>query len=551
MSGDLSLAVQFIAWALYVVIFTSVAIRLARLPTRAHADMALFFGLTGLLSIVGGVVAALGLETTQWLNELNTVLLLCMPYVLLRLVGDFADLPAHLQRWAEVGMGLAVAAILLVPPQFRGPITVALIVYFFGLLSFDALSFFKAARNARGVTRRRLLAIGAGSVAVGAVILFGVLASAIAPLAAFGLLCFGVLASAIAPLAAFGLLCSRLADLFSAAAYYVGFAPPVWLRKVWQEPALRDFLDLSSRLTSEPETRLVVRELEDAAAQTIGVSATVGLWIEAERTLRFFARGGPRPRSSSTGQDVSYAEDAAGGYYDIRPGSMLAGRAFEHQELVFAADVLKEDPAYAPYYTAAGSQAVMVAPISARQRRLGVLVAYAHRSPLFAESDLEVLQLLANQMAVILDNRLLIEEAVDARAQEAANRLRDELLAVISHDLRNPLAAIRGIGQVLERRLARAGEIDRAQLASALGIIDGSSNQMSDLIDQLLDYAGSSWPNRSTWTGKRSIWWRSPAELSSRLRRRARSIRSASRLLPNYSPGNGTPRDSNVPFRTC
>ena len=99
------------------------------------------------------------------------------------------------------------------------------------------------------------------------------------------------------------------------------------------------------------------------------------------------------------------------------------------------------------------------------------------------------MQLLANQMAVILDNRLLIEEAVDARAQEAANRLRDELLAVISHDLRNPLAAIRGIGQLLERRLARAGEIDRAQLASALGIIDGSSNQMSDLIDQLLDYA--------------------------------------------------------------
>ena len=246
-----------------------------RLPTRAHADMTLFFGLTGLLSIVGGVVAALGLETAPWLNELNSVLLLCLPYVLLRLVGDFGDLPAHMLRWAEVGLGLAVAAILLVPPQLRGPMTVALIVYFFGLLSFDTVNFFSAARRARGVTRRRLLAIGAGSVAVGAVILFG------------------VLASAIAPLASFGLLASRLAALFSAAAYYVGFAPPVWLRKVWQEPALRDFLDLSRRLTSEPDTRLVVRELEDAAAQTIGVSATVGLWIEAERTLRFFARGSP------------------------------------------------------------------------------------------------------------------------------------------------------------------------------------------------------------------------------------------------------------------
>jgi hypothetical protein len=141
-------------------------------------------------------------------------------------------------RWAEVGLALAVAAVLLLPPKLPGPITVALIVYFFGLLSFATLSFFRAAGRARGVTRRRLLAIGAGCIAVGAVIIIGVLASAIAP--------FGV----------FGPLASRLAALFSAAAYYVGFVPPVWLRKVWQEPALRDFLDLSRRLTSEPETAL-------------------------------------------------------------------------------------------------------------------------------------------------------------------------------------------------------------------------------------------------------------------------------------------------------
>jgi GAF domain-containing protein len=231
----------------------------------------------------------------------------------------------------------------------------------------------------------------------------------------------------------------------------------------------------------------VVRELEDAAAQTVGVSATIGLWIEAERTLRFFARE-TRPRSPSTGQDVSYADDADGGHYDVRPGSMLAGRAFERQELVFAADVLKEDPAYASYYTAAGSQAVMVAPISARQRRLGVLVAHAHRAPMFAQSDLEILQLLANQMAVILDNRLHIEEAVHARAQDEANRLRlleDERLRIATELHDRVVQTFFGIGMTARGALDQAdhqAEAFRSSLAAVRAFAEQGTEQLREAI---------------------------------------------------------------------
>ena len=205
---------------------------------------------------------------------------------------------------------------------------------------------------------------------------------------------------------------------------------------------------------------------------------------------------------------------------------MLAGRAFERQELVFAADVLKEDPAYAPYYAAAGSQAVMAAPISARQRRLGVLVAYAHRAPMFAQSDLEILQLLANQMAVILDNRLLIEEAVDARAQDEANRLRER--AARGHFARFAESSggysrhRPGTGATSGAGRGRLIVNDSCPL---LGLSTCQRIRCPSSSTSCWTTPGSRRPNRSTWIGKRPIWWRSLAELSSRSRRRAKPTR--------------------------
>jgi signal transduction histidine kinase len=118
-----------------------------------------------------------------------------------------------------------------------------------------------------------------------------------------------------------------------------------------------------------------------------------------------------------------------------------------------------------------------------------VLTVYAARAPVFADSDLELVQLMADQAAVILQSRALIEEAAESRARQEADRLKDEFLANISHDLRNPLTAVRGVTQVLERRIERQGAVEPERLAAALSNIRGAAGQMASLIDQLLDYA--------------------------------------------------------------
>ena len=75
------------------------------------------------------------------------------------------------------------------------------------------------------------------------------------------------------------------------------------------------------------------------------------------------------------------------------------------------------------------------------------------------------------------------------RAEEERQRLereKDAFLATASHDLKNPLASIKGNAQLLRRHVSR-GQIDPSRLAVGLGSIDSAVSQMVGLIDALLD----------------------------------------------------------------
>jgi PAS domain S-box-containing protein len=65
---------------------------------------------------------------------------------------------------------------------------------------------------------------------------------------------------------------------------------------------------------------------------------------------------------------------------------------------------------------------------------------------------------------------------------EAANRAKDEFLAMISHELRTPLGAI-----LIWSQLLRNDRMDEAGTTRALGMIERSTKTLAKLIDDLLD----------------------------------------------------------------
>jgi len=78
-------------------------------------------------------------------------------------------------------------------------------------------------------------------------------------------------------------------------------------------------------------------------------------------------------------------------------------------------------------------------------------------------------------------DRRQLAEAKGAEAQ-AANRAKDEFLAMLSHELRNPLAAMSAAAHVL-----RLADPASAQAASARRVIERQTKHMSRLIGDLLD----------------------------------------------------------------
>lgn len=78
--------------------------------------------------------------------------------------------------------------------------------------------------------------------------------------------------------------------------------------------------------------------------------------------------------------------------------------------------------------------------------------------------------------------QLLIREQTARAVAEAANRSKDEFLALVSHELRTPLTAILGWSGILH-----AGKLDEARAALAVETIERNANLQMQLIEDLLD----------------------------------------------------------------
>lgn len=124
------------------------------------------------------------------------------------------------------------------------------------------------------------------------------------------------------------------------------------------------------------------------------------------------------------------------------------------------------------------------APVIRKGRFIGVLLLLSTRdSAILSDADSHIVQAVADEVAVAMENAELIKEAEQAGALREADRLKSQFISAISHELRTPLTSIKGYST----SLLRPDVIwDRETTREFLQAIDERADDLRDLIDKLL-----------------------------------------------------------------
>ena len=174
---------------------------------------------------------------------------------------------------------------------------------------------------------------------------------------------------------------------------------------------------------------------------------------------------------------------------DILPAGVgLVGRAVVEKRALWTRDILDEPsvvltPEFRRGLAGAGHHAVLAVPLQVKGEIIGAVSTAHAEIRTFSQADIDLLQAFADHAALAMRNVQLFAREQTARAEaEAANRAKDQFLALLAHELRNPLAPIVTSAALLRRPGTPATVVERSA-----GIVERQARSLARLLDDLLD----------------------------------------------------------------
>ncbi|MBE9002467.1 response regulator [Nostoc sp. LEGE 12447] len=177
------------------------------------------------------------------------------------------------------------------------------------------------------------------------------------------------------------------------------------------------------------------------------------------------------------------SEDIALGAKFLELGQGVCGYAVQHRQPAIVENALSTTNPLALPVQSIGIRAYASHPLIVGNRVLGTLGLGTRQRDRFTPDELELMQTVANQVAAALERSCLIAE-LQARAEalDRSNRIKDEFLAVLSHELRTPMNPILGWSKLLQQ-----GKLDAQKTNAAIATIERNAQLQVQLIDDLLD----------------------------------------------------------------
>ena len=164
----------------------------------------------------------------------------------------------------------------------------------------------------------------------------------------------------------------------------------------------------------------------------------------------------------------------------------IVGSVASTGQLVVANNVL-ENPLYMAHPLLAETRSELAIPLKIGTRVIGVIDMQSRELNSFNEDEVSVLQTLADQVAVAIDNARSFELSQQAVMEmREADRLKSQFLANMSHELRTPLNSIIGFSRVILKGID--GPVTEL-MQQDLTAIYNSGQHLLGLINDILDSA--------------------------------------------------------------
>ena len=159
-----------------------------------------------------------------------------------------------------------------------------------------------------------------------------------------------------------------------------------------------------------------------------------------------------------------------------------------------ANEVLQLDMTQAPFSDQPnpyGIQTLLAAPMCIGDQLVGILwLDNGNIRHEYTQEEMALAGAVAKLAGLVIERERLLREREESRANEialrAANRRMDEFLGIACHELKTPLAAIKGNVQLAERRLQRLTSDRKTQIDRLLPDLLENANRQTDRLDRLV-----------------------------------------------------------------
>ncbi len=236
--------------------------------------------------------------------------------------------------------------------------------------------------------------------------------------------------------------------------------------------------EASRLLDASLDYEKTLQEVARVAVRTLADWCAVHL-VEPDGSMRWLAVAHGDPAKEALARDLQQRYPATGGVTRVLRNGVSEVYTSEQSDSDRAARA--HDARHLHMLRELDSRAVMIVPLTARGKMLGAVSLISTRpGRSYDATDLAIAEELARRCGQAIENARLHQEA------QAAVKARDRFVSIASHELRTPIARVKGYAEMV-LAAHTDGDLTDEMLKRSLTRIDSASDRLTGLVRDLLD----------------------------------------------------------------